>query len=171
MAKRCSEFANLIMVRIVVLTLSAWAKLLDEEPSLLNMSPLPEANDQSVRQHKTLGELFDATPVPDSLEGFELKDAETISEVWPEGTDKAKEVRHVTWKMVLPWLTLRTDASTILVHQIPRRAVQASLTIDGRCPGRSEKGQDPRVSYRSESRCWRLQLANESVLGRGSHLW
>ena len=69
----------------------AWAKLLDEEPSLLNMSPLPQANDQSVRKHKILGDLFDATPVPDSIEGFELKDAETISEVWPEGTENAKQ--------------------------------------------------------------------------------
>ena len=125
---------------IVVLTLPAWAKLLDEEPSLLDMSPLPEANDKSVRQHKTLGELFDATPVPDSLEGFELKDAETLSEIWPEGTDKAKEVRLAIQKMVAPWLSQETDAQTVLVHQIPRRAVQTSLTLDGRCPGRSEEG-------------------------------
>lgn len=77
----------------------AWAKLLDEEPSLLNMSPLPHANDESVRKHKTLGDLFDATPVPDSLEGFELKDSETISEVWPEGTDHAKEVRLLSFAL------------------------------------------------------------------------
>lgn len=84
----------------MILTILAWAKLLDEEPGLLNMSPIPQANDESVRKHKTLGELFDATPVPASLEGFELKDAEKISEVWPEGTDRAKEASLVTHHQV-----------------------------------------------------------------------
>lgn len=75
------------------------------------MSPLPEANNQSVRQHKIVGDLFDATPVPDSVEGFELKDAETISEIWPEGTDRAKEVRYVTREVVNFWLTTTNRCS------------------------------------------------------------
>lgn len=74
---------------------SAWARLLDKEPNLLNMSPLPKANDASVRKHKLLGELFDATPIPEYVEGFKLEDPETIHEVWPEGTDNAKQVRLV----------------------------------------------------------------------------
>jgi hypothetical protein len=58
------------------------------------MSPLPESNDASIRKHETFGELFEATPVPDSLEGFEVDNREELSEVWPEGTEKAKEVSH-----------------------------------------------------------------------------
>jgi deoxyribodipyrimidine photo-lyase len=68
---------------------------LDKEPELLDMSPMPESNDASIRQNDTFGKLFEATPVPDHIEGFELKDAEKIHEVWPEGTDKAKEVNHL----------------------------------------------------------------------------
>jgi deoxyribodipyrimidine photo-lyase len=56
------------------------------------MSPLPESNDESIRKHETFGKLFEATPVPDSLEGFEVDNKEELSEVWPEGTEKAKEV-------------------------------------------------------------------------------
>ena len=58
------------------------------------MSPLPESNDASIRKHETFGKLFDATPVPDHLEGYEVDNQEEISEVWPEGTEKAKEVSH-----------------------------------------------------------------------------
>lgn len=55
---------------------------------------MPESNDASIRQDDTFGKLFEATPVPDHIEGFELKDPEKIHDVWPEGTDKAKEVSH-----------------------------------------------------------------------------
>ena len=56
------------------------------------MSPLPESNDASVRKHETFGKLFEATPVPDHLEGYEVNDPEKVHEVWPEGTENAKEV-------------------------------------------------------------------------------
>jgi hypothetical protein len=65
------------------------------------MSPLPESNDASIRQHEIFGKLFEATPVPDSLEGFEVDNKEELSEVWPEGTEKAKEVSQT--------LAARTD--------------------------------------------------------------
>jgi len=58
------------------------------------MSPLPESNDASIRKHETFGKLFEATPVPDHIEGFEVENQEELSEVWPEGTEKAKEVSH-----------------------------------------------------------------------------
>jgi hypothetical protein len=58
------------------------------------MSPLPESNDASIRKHESFGKLFEATPVPDSLEGFEVDNKGELSEVWPEGTEKAKEVSH-----------------------------------------------------------------------------
>lgn len=56
------------------------------------MSPFPESNDASIREHESFGKLSEATPVPDSLEGFEVDNKEELSEVWPEGTEKAKEV-------------------------------------------------------------------------------
>jgi hypothetical protein len=59
------------------------------------MSPRPESNDASIREHESFGKLFEATPVPDSLEGFEVDNKEELSEVWPEGTEKAKEVSHL----------------------------------------------------------------------------
>lgn len=57
------------------------------------MASLPSANDPSVRQDSHLSTLFEATPIPDQVEGFECQDREKMAEVWPEGTDKAKEVR------------------------------------------------------------------------------
>lgn len=56
------------------------------------MSPLPQANDASIRKHQTFGDLFEATPVPEYVEGFKLDDSESIHDVWPEGTDNAKDV-------------------------------------------------------------------------------
>lgn len=78
--------------RSVLTRLKAWAKLIDKEPSILKMSPLPESNDPSIRQHEHFAKLFDATPIPDHVDGFECGDAETMGEIYPEGTERAKEV-------------------------------------------------------------------------------
>ncbi|ODN84202.1 hypothetical protein L202_00201 [Cryptococcus amylolentus CBS 6039] len=67
-----------------------WARILEEEPKLLVMSPLPEANDSAVRKHVKFSKLFD-TRVPESVEGFECRDQEFIAKLWPEGTEAAKE--------------------------------------------------------------------------------
>ncbi|TYJ55892.1 hypothetical protein B9479_003415 [Cryptococcus floricola] len=67
-----------------------WARILEEEPKLLEMSPLPEANDSAVRKHVKFSKLFD-TKVPESVEGFECRDQEFIAKLWPEGTEAAKE--------------------------------------------------------------------------------
>lgn len=69
-----------------------WAKIVDDEPDLLEISPDPKANDAGVRQHKTLGKLFEASDIPHHLEGFEVEDAEQLKVSWPEGIDKAREV-------------------------------------------------------------------------------
>ena len=58
------------------------------------MSDIPSANDTSIKKHKRFAKLFDETPIPDKLDGFEFKNAEKVHEVWPEGTDAAKEVRY-----------------------------------------------------------------------------
>jgi hypothetical protein len=56
------------------------------------MSPVPEANDDSVRSHEIYGKMFEASSIPEHVEGFELNDPEKIHEVWPEGAENAKEV-------------------------------------------------------------------------------
>lgn len=66
--------------------------MLDKERDLLEMSDIPPPNDPSIRKHEHFGKLFDATPVPEHVEGFELKDGDDVRTVWPEGTDVAKEV-------------------------------------------------------------------------------
>jgi len=72
---------------------AAWAKLIEKEASLLDMSPLPDSNDPSIRQHEHVGKLFNTSTIPDHVEGFECKDAEKMVELYPEGTEVAKEVR------------------------------------------------------------------------------
>lgn len=114
------------------------------------MSPLPEANDASVRQHKIIGGLYDATPVPDSLEGFELKDADKIHEVWPEGTETAKEVSHLPSRHGKGQLTW-AGAETFPIYQVPTRAIQIGLTLDRGRRGGQEKGPCARILDRSKS--------------------
>jgi deoxyribodipyrimidine photo-lyase len=69
-----------------------WAKIVDDEPDLLEISPDPKPNDAGVRQHEKLGKLFEGSDIPDQLEGFEVEDAEQLKVSWPEGIDKAREV-------------------------------------------------------------------------------
>ncbi|KAK4689672.1 deoxyribodipyrimidine photo-lyase, partial [Tremellales sp. Uapishka_1] len=68
----------------------AWAKKLDEDRSFLEESPLPMANETSIHEHARFKSLFDETPIPSHVDGFECGDAEKMAEVWPEGIEKAK---------------------------------------------------------------------------------
>ena len=70
--------------------------VLEKEPKYLKMSDIPEANDKSIREHKDFGKLFDATPVPEYVEGFKVEEGEKLQELWPEGMDNAKEVSVVS---------------------------------------------------------------------------
>jgi hypothetical protein len=81
--------------------------LLEQEPHFLEMSELPQGNDPSIRNDPYFGKLFDATPIPDQVEGFECADRDQIAEVWPEGTEAAKEVSDTS---VL--LSMRPDTSS-----------------------------------------------------------
>jgi len=82
----------------------AWAKIIDDTPSFLDLQPTPKANDASIKQHERFGKLFDETDIPDHVEGFECKDAERMAELWPEGMDHAKEVSQVSlsigWELI-----------------------------------------------------------------------
>ncbi|EIW66272.1 hypothetical protein TREMEDRAFT_35180, partial [Tremella mesenterica DSM 1558] len=68
-----------------------WAKLLEKEPNLLEVSPLPQGNDPSVRQGP-LKDLFDATSVPEDIKDFVPEDKHLLKECWPEGTDAARQL-------------------------------------------------------------------------------
>ncbi|OCF35932.1 hypothetical protein I317_00453 [Kwoniella heveanensis CBS 569] len=69
----------------------AWAKLLAAEPKLLNLSPSPKANLESVKKDERFAKLFD-DEIPDSVEGFECAERKQIAEIFPEGTETAKEL-------------------------------------------------------------------------------
>ncbi|WVO17357.1 hypothetical protein L204_105049 [Cryptococcus depauperatus] len=68
-----------------------WAQIIEKEPHLLDMSPLPKANSNALREGHILAHLFDEK-VPNSVPGFECEDRETMVKLWPEGTDAAKQV-------------------------------------------------------------------------------
>ena len=54
----------------------------------------PAANDTSVRESNHFGPLFDSE-IPEFVEGFVLseEDGKKMRQIWPEGEDKAREVR------------------------------------------------------------------------------
>ncbi|KAF9226578.1 hypothetical protein BS17DRAFT_794071 [Gyrodon lividus] len=71
-----------------------WIATLDDNISpYLEESPLPQANESTVHHDPILGPLF-TTPVPDSVDGFELDpaDRETMVRVWPAGSAAAQEI-------------------------------------------------------------------------------
>nr|WPS94696.1 FAD binding domain of DNA photolyase [Naematelia aurantialba] len=70
----------------------AWAKVLDEQREYLRVQNIPTGNDKSIRDDPEFGKLFDATPIPESVEGFECEDVDVMRECWPEGTDVAKQL-------------------------------------------------------------------------------
>lgn len=71
-----------------------WVKTANENlEQYLSLVADPVPNDASIRDSKLLGPLFD-TEIPSSIEGFELDedDKRKMSQVWPEGEDKAREI-------------------------------------------------------------------------------
>lgn len=71
---------------------------------MLEEVPEPEANDESVRKHDILGKIFDHK-VPQQIDGLECKDRATMKKVWPEGTEKALQVRWPMWRSMCNMLT------------------------------------------------------------------
>lgn len=112
--------------------MTAWAKLLDQQPSFLKVSSMPDANDPSIRKHELFSKLFGATPIPDHVEGFQCLDAQTMADIYPEGTEVAKEV--------IPYDSywgLNADTSIaprpISPHQIPQNRISACFPSARRC--------------------------------------
>ncbi|CAO1635711.1 unnamed protein product [Sympodiomycopsis kandeliae] len=73
----------------------AWSAHLSSNLDLLDESPKPEANDKSIRSGP-LKELFsldkDPFGIPASVEGFEIKDEEYMSKLWPAGSEAGRTV-------------------------------------------------------------------------------
>ena len=91
------------------------------------MSDIPPANDKKIRDHEHFGKLFDATPIPDHLDGFEQTNAEDVRKSWPEGTDDAKEV-----SCCAPPSADAAAVESFPPHQSPQTAAAAGFTIVGR---------------------------------------
>ena len=48
-------------------------------------------NAQSVKSNGKISKLFEST-IPDYVDGFECDDADTMNQLWPAGSDAAREV-------------------------------------------------------------------------------
>lgn len=70
-----------------------WITYLNARMQCVGPSPLPNANVENIQEHHLFGPLFN-TPVPNSVEGFELDESDHMKmyEVWPAGTAAANEV-------------------------------------------------------------------------------
>lgn len=79
-----------------------WAKIVDENPDLLELSPNPQPNNAAIRQHPTFGKLFTESYIPDHVEGFNCEDLDQMKISWPEGIDKARLVCPSNCRFLLP---------------------------------------------------------------------
>ncbi|KAG5639252.1 hypothetical protein H0H81_004913 [Sphagnurus paluster] len=71
-----------------------WLTVLNNNiPYYLEDCPKPHPNPASIHDSKKFAPLFE-TPVPDSLEGFELTEegSKKMRDIWPAGEDVAAEV-------------------------------------------------------------------------------
>ncbi|CAE7204149.1 unnamed protein product [Rhizoctonia solani] len=71
--------------------LKNWVATLDRDPSRLEESPMPKPNDEKARNHPKVADLFDCD-IPESVEGFECSDRETMIKLYPAGEDAAHEI-------------------------------------------------------------------------------
>jgi deoxyribodipyrimidine photo-lyase len=85
----------------------SWLEFLNGKLALLDEASPPSANNSSIRQDERFGELFESK-VPESVEGFECHDTKEMANLWPAGTDVAKDFLH---------RFLHSDAVSIKVSQ------------------------------------------------------
>lgn len=71
--------------------LRAWKAHVDKHPECLKQSDNISPNSPSVRNDHRFSSLFERT-LPKSIPGFELEDQEKMEELWPAGTDAARDV-------------------------------------------------------------------------------
>ncbi|CAG8585406.1 10581_t:CDS:2 [Acaulospora colombiana] len=65
----------------------------DGNPECLAEAPVIQANPSDIRNDANIGPLFEIT-IPNSIPGFELEDASKMEELWPAGTEAAREILH-----------------------------------------------------------------------------
>lgn len=73
-----------------------WAAYLNNNPENLEEYPEPEPNDSALRRENPAFDALFENPkwaIPDQVVGFECRDRELMAKIWPEGTDKALQVR------------------------------------------------------------------------------
>ena len=68
-----------------------WIDILSKRKELLEESPMPKANEKSVRSDAKLKGLF-GSKIPDQVKHFECKDREYMKKLWPEGSSAARKV-------------------------------------------------------------------------------
>lgn len=71
-----------------------WLNKLNTNLAFLDASPAPAANDVTIRTNVNLRHLFESE-VPDHVEGFECSDRVTMGTLFPEGTEKARQVESL----------------------------------------------------------------------------
>jgi hypothetical protein len=73
----------------------------------LGSAPLPQPNSEAIHESVIYGPLFD-TPIPDEVEGFALEDTDKrqMEEIWPAGTQAAKDVGILIFCSVPSYLSL-----------------------------------------------------------------
>lgn len=70
----------------------AWANILSMQPDLLEESPPPLANETSTVDEDSIVRTLFGTKIPSYVPGFECKDADYMSELWPAGAAAANSV-------------------------------------------------------------------------------
>ncbi|KZT26858.1 hypothetical protein NEOLEDRAFT_1177049 [Neolentinus lepideus HHB14362 ss-1] len=68
-----------------------WLDRLNSNLKWIEEEPLPLPNSEDIYFNTTLKALFDVK-IPDHVDGFECKDRETMRDVWPTGTEAAKQI-------------------------------------------------------------------------------
>lgn len=71
--------------------LRAWKVHIDAHPECFAEAPAILANSPDTRTKHPFASLFDIT-VPHTILGFELEDAEKMEQIWPAGTDAARQI-------------------------------------------------------------------------------
>lgn len=75
-----------------------WTDAIAKDMSLIEASPDPEPNDESIRKDDKLGPLFDLSKLggdfglPDEVPGFKCEDAKYMAKLWPVSADAASRV-------------------------------------------------------------------------------
>lgn len=123
----------------------SWIDALNKHLEWIVEAPVPESNDPSVRSDPTYSSLFDSA-VPDHVAGFECKEKELMTTVWPAGNDSAKKVRWCQQKQAR-CTNMPSDPRPVFRHKVPQRSTRSSEPTFRRC--RTVGKESPRTSLQT----------------------